>query len=46
MNRFLRILFTLCFVWPVIRLWLGLRVKHRERLPHRGPLIVVANHNS
>ncbi|OMQ25502.1 lysophospholipid acyltransferase family protein [Serratia oryzae] len=46
MKKFLRTLFSLCIVWPVIWLWLGLRVKHRERLPQQGPAIVVANHNS
>ncbi|MEG1714129.1 MAG: lysophospholipid acyltransferase family protein [Citrobacter sp.] len=45
-NSFLRTLFTLCIVWPVIWLWLGLRVRHRDRLPKQGPAIVVANHNS
>lgn len=46
MTRLLRTLFTLCVVWPVIWLWLGLRVWHRERLPTHGPAIIVANHNS
>lgn len=45
-NTLLRTLFTLCIVWPVIWLWLGLRVRHRDRLPQQGPAIVVANHNS
>ncbi|WP_312946991.1 lysophospholipid acyltransferase family protein [Superficieibacter sp.] len=45
-KKTLRFLFTLCIVWPVIWLWLGLRVKHRERLPQSGPAIIVANHNS
>ncbi|HFK3154246.1 1-acyl-sn-glycerol-3-phosphate acyltransferase [Citrobacter sedlakii] len=46
MTRLLRTLFTLCVAWPVIWLWLGLRVRHRERLPTHGPAIIVANHNS
>lgn len=46
MTRLLRTLFTLCVVWPVIWLWLGLRVRHRKRLPTHGPAIIVANHNS
>ncbi|PVZ83322.1 1-acyl-sn-glycerol-3-phosphate acyltransferase [Serratia sp. S1B] len=45
-KKFLKTLFSLCIVWPVIWLWLGLRVKHSERLPKQGPAIIVANHNS
>ncbi|MEO3991209.1 lysophospholipid acyltransferase family protein [Pseudocitrobacter cyperus] len=45
-KRILHFLFSLCIVWPVMWLWLGLRIKHREKLPKRGPAIVVANHNS
>lgn len=46
MSRYLRILFVLLLARPLVRLWLGVTVRHQERLPVRGPAIVVANHNS
>lgn len=46
MKSFLKPLFSLCIVWPVIRLWLGLRVYNQQNLPRQGPAIIVANHNS
>ncbi|SDY38984.1 lysophospholipid acyltransferase family protein [Hymenobacter psychrophilus] len=42
----LRWLFMLFVAYPMVLLGLGLRVRHRERLPATGPAIVVANHNS
>lgn len=45
-SAWLKVLFFACFVRPIVWLSLGLHVINRERLPPRGPCIVVANHNS
>lgn len=46
MNRMLRWIFTLCVAYPVVWIWLGVRVSDRKKLPIDGPAIIVANHNS
>ncbi|NLS54152.1 lysophospholipid acyltransferase family protein [Hafnia alvei] len=46
MNRMLRWIFTLCVAYPVVWIWLGVRVSGRKKLPIDGPAIIVANHNS
>jgi 1-acyl-sn-glycerol-3-phosphate acyltransferase len=45
-RALLRILFVVFAAYPVVLLWLGIHVRHRERLPLKGPAIVAANHNS
>ncbi len=42
----LRLLFFLLIVRPAVLFLLGLYVRGEEKLPRRGPAIVVANHNS
>lgn len=46
MDRVLRRLFYCLVLWPVALFVLGLNLRHRERLPVKGPAIVAANHNS
>ncbi len=42
----LKLLFLFLAIKPVVYFIVGLNIRHRERLPQQGPLIVVANHNS
>lgn len=45
-STLLRMLFVMLIAYPVILLWMGIYVRHRDRLPLKGPAIVAANHNS
>ena len=46
MIRLLRFLFYTVIVKSIVMIVLGLNIRHRERLPQKGPAIIVANHNS
>lgn len=42
----LRFLFFLLIVRPIMLIVLGFNVRNYDRLPRKGPLLIVANHNS
>ena len=46
MSDLARTLFFALVVRPFVFLWIGLNVNGRDRLPTKGPALIVANHNS
>ncbi len=46
MGYLLRLIFEIIFFRPLTLIVVGLRLRHPERLPKKGPALIVANHNS
>ena len=41
----LRKLLYYCIEWPLVMIFIGIWVRHRHRMPRRGPAMIIANHN-
>ena len=46
LRPWLRRLFAVTVAWPICLVVLGMNIRHRNRLPLKGPAIVTPNHNS
>ena len=46
LRPWLRRAFALLVAWPICLVVLGMNIRHRNRLPLKGPAIVTPNHNS
>ena len=46
MKYLLKYTYFCLIVYPVVRILIGLNVRHWEKIPHKGPAILIANHNS
>ncbi len=46
MGAILRVIFLTLVIKPLCWIVLGVNLRHAERLPRKGPAILVANHNS
>ena len=46
LRPWLRRAFAVCVAWPICLVVLGMNIRHRNRLPLKGPAIVTPNHNS
>ncbi len=46
MNWLIRFIYFQLFIRIVIRIIIGLNIRNRERMPTKGPAIIIANHNS
>ena len=46
LRPWLRRAFALFVAWPICLVVLGMNIRHRNRLPLKGPAIVTPNHNS
>lgn len=46
LRPWLRRAFAVFVAWPICLVVLGMNIRHRNRLPLKGPAIVTPNHNS